>query len=242
MHLRGKWLIEVAEMSAVNKAEASALKSFVTRTKETYRPPYGRGEVHEPRQSVFIGTTNEANYLRDETGSRRFWPVRTGAIDIEALTRDRDQLFAEAFVRYQRDEKWWPEGEFEARVMRLEQEERFEADPWEEPIAEFLKDRDRTIMTEVAMAGVGLTVGLLGTMHKRRITAVLRRLGWTQQRGAQGARYWERPNANHVLISGSGSKSSAGRWRNPRSVSVTPATPVLKSGTSDTTGDAIFAE
>ena len=189
VHLRGKWLIEVAEMSAVNKAEASALKSFLTRTKETYRPPYGRGEVHEPRQVVFIGTTNEATYLRDETGSRRFWPIRTGAIDTDALTRDRDQLFAEAFVRYQRDEKWWPKGDFETRVMLLEQEERFEADPWEEPISEFLKDKDRTTIAAVAMA-VGLSIGLVGTMQKRRMTAVMRRLGWVQQRGAQGARSW----------------------------------------------------
>jgi hypothetical protein len=191
MHLRGKWLIEVAEMHAMSRADISQLKAFLTRTSERYRPSYGRKEVVEPRPCVFIGTTNRKVYLRDETGGRRFWPVSTGAIDIAALKRDRDQLFAEAVVRYSAGVAWWPDKEFEKSVIVPEQDARYEGDAWEEPIASFLNTRTKVTVAGVAREALGINTDRIGTSEQRRITPILERLGWERlKKDSRGKRYW----------------------------------------------------
>jgi predicted P-loop ATPase len=191
-HLKGKWLIEVAEMSALDKAEAAALKAFITRTIERYRPSYGKNDVVEPRQCVFIGTTNKAAYLRDETGARRFWPVRIGIIDTDALARDRDQLFAEAVALYRQGVKWWPDAAFEAEHIRPQQDARYETDAWEESIRIFLKNRNKTTVTEVGRDALGMEISKLGTSEQRRIAAGLERIGWRRGTRTAEGRFWEK--------------------------------------------------
>jgi len=193
-HLRDKWLLEVSEMHAMGRAEASQLKAFLTRQVEIYRPSYGRAQnVHEPRQCVFIGTTNKAAYLRDETGGRRFWPVVTTTIDVKALARDRDQLFAEAVHRFRTGAPWWPDKQFELEHIRPRQDDRFEADPWETPIEQYLNeaDRDRVTISMVANA-LGIETKKLGTADQRRIIATLERLHWHRGNRTTDGRWYEK--------------------------------------------------
>jgi predicted P-loop ATPase len=192
-HLRGKCLIEVSEMHAMSRAEAALLKAFITRTAERYRPSYGRKEVIEPRQCVFIGTTNKSTYLRDETGGRRFWPVRTGAIDVELLRRDRDQLFAEAVQAYRDGEKWWPDKDFEREHISPEQETRFEPDAWEEHIERYLGTVAKTTVSQVAKNGLGIETPRVGRAEQNRIANAMERLGWSREKRTSGARWWSKP-------------------------------------------------
>ena len=195
-HLRGKWLIEIAELSAIGKADAEALKSFISRPEEKYRPPYGRKEVIEPRQCVFVGTTNRSTYLKDETGARRFWPIKVGRIEIDALARDRDQLFAEAVAAYRADEPWFPNAAFEREHIVPEQRERFEADPWDAPIREFVKGLNRVSINEIARQALGFVADCkIGTADQRRISGVLTAMGWRPGRDSKG-RFYQRP-ADH---------------------------------------------
>jgi predicted P-loop ATPase len=189
-HVRGKWLIEFAELAAMGRAETETLKAFVSRQTERYRPSYGRNEVIEPRQCLFVGTTNKTVYLKDESGARRFWPVKVGSIDTAALSRDRDQLFAEAVAAYRAKAQWWPDAKFEREHIKPEQEARYEADPWEEPIARHILGRSRVNVTEIAREALGFeTTGRIGTAEQRRIAGVLASKGWKPGRDMDGRFY-----------------------------------------------------
>jgi predicted P-loop ATPase len=192
-HLRGKWLCEIGEMHAMNRAESAQLKAFITRQVERYRPSYGRYEVIEPRRCVFIGTTNKNTYLRDETGGRRFWPVKVGDIDIDGLAEDRDQLFAEAVQLYRLDEPWWPDRKFEQQHIKPEQEQRFEADAWEEMISAYLETNQKVEVSQVAREALHFEAARIGTADQRRITAIMERLGWHRLPvDWKGKRWWSR--------------------------------------------------
>ena len=125
-----------------------------------------------------IGTTNKAIYLRDETGGRRFWPVTTGTIDVEAIRRDRNPLFAEAVARYQDGQPWWPDKDFERKHIVPQQAERYESDAWEDTIEEYLQQHSRVTVGQVARDALFIETPRIGTADQRRIAAALEQLGW----------------------------------------------------------------
>ena len=178
-HVRGKWIVEVGELSAMQKSEIEVTKAFISRQEEKFRPAYKRKEVTYKRRCVFVGTTNQDAYLRDETGNRRFWPVPIGAINLKALKRDRDLLWAEALYRYRKGEKWYlteDEGKLAAEV----QQDRVSEDIWQEKLSIKLED-----ITEISIAEAAERIGLDTANIKRadqnRITASLRGLGFERE-------------------------------------------------------------
>jgi hypothetical protein len=132
--LKGVWLYEIADLTGISKADVDRVKAFASRTHDRARPAYGRVVVNQPRRCVMFATTNNDTYLQSQTGNRRFWPIKTGRIDIEKLKADRDQLWAEAASQEAADvsimlpEKLWP-------IAAKEQAERLHADPWTDKLA-----------------------------------------------------------------------------------------------------------
>ena len=110
MQLAGVWLLELAELDSMNRGEISRIKAFMSRSTDRYRPPYARRVIEQPRQCTFAGTVNHNEYLRDETGGRRFWPIACTKVDVQGLIAVRDQVWAEARERYAAGENWWLEG------------------------------------------------------------------------------------------------------------------------------------
>lgn len=178
-HLQGMWLIEIGELSALRKSEIEDVKRFVTSRTDKFRPAYGRNVVESPRSSVFAGTTNSETYLKDPTGARRFWPIKCGEIDLDGLHRDRDQLFAEAVVRWTAGERYWLDGTDEIALARGETDMRQDRDDWHEAVMAFVQ-RWEAFGCDVTMKAIidqGLGLQSVSLMHRNitgRIAAILK--------------------------------------------------------------------
>ena len=179
--LEGIWIYELGEVEGLNKAEVNKIKAFASRQEDRSRMAYGRFVEARLRQAIFIGTTNEATYLRDQTGNRRFWPIRTGTIDLKALARDRDQLWAEAVCAEAAGEQiTLPEHLWEAAAV--EQAERLEEDPWTEKLAELrgkvYGDVVRLETHEILSGTLGIPLERQTQSHSKRLATLMRKLGW----------------------------------------------------------------
>jgi predicted P-loop ATPase len=197
MHLRGKWLIEISELAAFNKvADVETLKAFITRRVEIYTPKYGRKERREPRQCLFIGTTNTDDWNRDDTGGRRFWPVRVVHVDLAWLDEYRDQLFAEAREAYEAGEPHWPDRNFERRVIAPHQEKRQAFDNWTDRVLEVASSLPTVTIALIFQAMGSITHGgdltKLDMLAQKRIAAILKKGGYEKTRAASGRIVWKK--------------------------------------------------
>lgn len=191
--LRGKWALEFAELDSLGRADANRIKGFLSSRADDYRPPYGRNLVHVKRSCVFIGTTNHDDYLKDETGGRRFWPVKCGRIDVDALTRDRDQIWAEAVALYRADASWWPDT-VDAGLCRDEQAGRLERDPWADAVEPWLGRQFAGVpitVAEVLEDALRVEKPRQSRADAMRVARILCAAGWERRcLGPRGARVW----------------------------------------------------
>lgn len=180
--LPGHWVYEIPELGGLMKAEERKQKSFLSRQSDEFRPPYGKRLVKVPRQNVFIGTTNEEEYLKDPTGGRRFWPLRCGdQFNLEGLRGAREQLFAEALADWRANERCWPSREEQKRWFDPEQAKRGMQEPLDDMLQEWVKSRMTPFsMADAAVEALKLSADKLTPAITTRIGLALKRLGCTR--------------------------------------------------------------
>lgn len=141
--VQGVWIVEIGELEAFNRSEIGRIKQFLSQCEDIFRAAYGRHVGWYPRRCVFFGTSNNGEYLRDRTGNRRFWPLDVGVRDntksvFKDLDDEIDQLWAEAFMRWQLGEPLYLTGDIE-KVAQEEQEAHREYSAREGIIREFVE-------------------------------------------------------------------------------------------------------
>jgi hypothetical protein len=180
---RGRWIVEAADMSGMRQAEVEQLKAFLSRQVDRGRMAYDRLVTDYPRQYVVVGTTNAEVYLQDTTGNRRFWPVKVSQFKIGDLSRDRDQIWAEAAHReahgasIRLDPRLW-------NAASVEQHQRTVDEPWLEIIKDALSDTSGNLQFGSVLSDdiwnlVGMEDrGRRNQNHNRRIGNIMKSLGF----------------------------------------------------------------
>ena len=194
--MNGKAIVEFGELHAMKKADVAQLKSFLTRTIDTTRGLYQRTHKDIKRHCVFVGTTNEDEYFIDVTGNRRFWPIKTDKIREDKALRDRDQLFAEAYLRFENGHQWWlmPEGTEE------EQSARVKSDVLSDQISELIINLDPTFRMSNLLIAMEIEPDKWSYGLQTRVGKILKQLGLRKVR----IRYDGRPQWFYTRLEGTG--------------------------------------
>ena len=178
-HVLGPWIIELDELDALSRKEATSVKSYVSRRTDRARLSYGKLSTNHPRRVVFCGTTNEDVYNTDATGGRRFWPFKVRRdIDVAAIERDRDQLWAEAVHCYRSGEPWHLEEEALQKIAKSEQDKRFKPSPWLALIQDYVTGKTETTVASILTDCLDIPGGRQDQKGMNEVARCLQYLGW----------------------------------------------------------------
>ncbi len=192
LQMQGAFIVEIAELDSFRKAEITQIKAWLTRQVDRFRRPYGKIIEEFPRSCVFAGTVNPSGtgYLKDATGGRRFWPVECTEIDLEGLTENALQIWAEAVHLYRAGKKWWLERD-EAEEAAKVQAERYEIDPWSAHIDEIMSSFNR-LTIDMIMRELGIPKERQTNLVAKRIGSHLHHRRWVRQ-DENGKVYFVKP-------------------------------------------------
>lgn len=199
--LRGKLVGELAELRGLAGREAEDIKAWLTRRNEEIRALYAEFHAKYARRLVMIGTGNNEEFLSDETGERRWLPLKVGDTALDALRRDRDQLWAEGVVRWRAGGVQWRE----AMALATNEHAAFKVrDPWQEPIEAWLAQADlddlrnadrRFSVRDVLVNALRIADSAIKKADEMRVSRVLKSMGFEKvERWEDGKnrKKWER--------------------------------------------------
>jgi putative DNA primase/helicase len=206
LELYGNWVIEIPECDRIKRGDLERVKGFLSTRFDKFRPPYGRHSETFPRSCIFAGSSNDETPFTDPTGNRRFWPVRCARIDLDRLRKDRDQIWAEALVRYRAGAPWWLETPELNAAATEAQNNRYLPGIWDEHILNWCDDpqprtkrdedhgpsgdvswelpfdstHDAVTVYDVLVHGLGKTLDKFGSGDVIQVVNCLKHNGWTR--------------------------------------------------------------
>jgi predicted P-loop ATPase len=190
--LQGKWVIEIGELDAFSRAEVTRVKTVISTPSDRFRASYGHRANDHPRQCIFAGTTNHDGWGADETGLRRFWPIRCGDVNLDALVASRDQLFAEARILVLAGAEWWTM----PGMTQAIQADRQADDAWTDLIFAGLGLDTEITVAEILIRILKFDAAQINRGDELRVGRILRLAGWTKKnltRNRKQAKRWVAP-------------------------------------------------
>lgn len=205
--MRGKLVIELAELQGLRSRALEHIKAFITKQHEHWVQKYKELATSYPRRGVFFGSTNEREFLADPTGNRRWLPFVAGACDPDAMARDRSQLWAEAATVFRKRGIVWRDAE---KLAAAEHDKFVVRDAWDDAIERWLDSDGGEFETdgaslpngetpftsaEVLTGALHLQVSQIGHAQKIRVANILGRLGYENHSttiNGKDARAWRK--------------------------------------------------
>lgn len=207
MAIQGYWLVELEELDTMYRTSEYRLKAFISNTSDHFVPKYSNHAVTYPRRTVFIGTTNDAQYLKGETGNTRFLPIKVGDFDEDGLISTRLQLFSEAYsiLKEHPDTRWWEEPESLRDRIASEREARREINVYADELRQWADGTgpyvDGRYWSELTWRDVALHFLKIDTPERWKdkslqmaVAAGLRAIGFERVRDSKNS-FWRRTPA-----------------------------------------------